>query len=71
MRHRKKLEGLGIFMGKSSERLLKKAEQFDEYVSKLKLEDPLKAAELNQRRAWQMARLKAQGILLIVNGKLN
>ncbi|KAL5966449.1 hypothetical protein TSMEX_005824, partial [Taenia solium] len=61
-RRTKRLENLGIFVGKSSMKLLKKAKQFDEYASKLKLENQEKAMELNQRRAWQLAHLKAQGV---------
>ncbi|KAL5109172.1 hypothetical protein TcWFU_007160 [Taenia crassiceps] len=60
-RRTKRLENLGIFVGKSV-KLLKKARQFDEYASKLKQENQEKAVELNQRRAWQLAHLKAQGV---------
>ncbi|VDD84194.1 unnamed protein product [Mesocestoides corti] len=60
-RRNRKLENLGIFVGKSSFKTLKKAEKFNEYTSELEAKNPEVAFELNQRKAWQLASLKAQG----------
>uniref|UniRef100_A0A5K3FTS9 SURF6 domain-containing protein n=1 Tax=Mesocestoides corti TaxID=53468 RepID=A0A5K3FTS9_MESCO len=61
-RRNRKLENLGIFVGKSSFKTLKKAEKFNEYTSELEAKNPEVAFELNQRKAWQLASLKAQGV---------
>ncbi|VUZ55093.1 unnamed protein product [Hymenolepis diminuta] len=61
-RRNKKLASLGIFVGKTTPKVLDKAMDFETKVSKLKSENPDKAAELNLKKAWQLATLKAQGV---------
>ncbi len=53
---------MGIFIGRDSVKTLKKAEEFEQKLAKLKSENPDMVTDLNQRKAWQLARLKAQGI---------
>nr|CDS26509.1 Surfeit locus 6 [Hymenolepis microstoma] len=53
---------MGIFVGKTTPKVLDKAIDFENKVSKLKSEKPDKAAELNLKKAWQLAALKAQGV---------
>ncbi|KAM3175735.1 hypothetical protein ACTXT7_007940 [Hymenolepis weldensis] len=61
-RRNKKLVNLGIFVGKTTPKVLDKAIDFETKVLKLKSENPDKAAELNLKKAWQLATLKAQGV---------
>ncbi|VDO08053.1 unnamed protein product [Rodentolepis nana] len=53
---------MGIFVGKTTPKVLDKAIDFENKVSILKSEKPDKAAELNIKKAWQLAALKAQGV---------
>ncbi|KAL3314077.1 surfeit locus protein [Cichlidogyrus casuarinus] len=62
IQNRIKNEKLGIFSGRDAKKILTKAEKQEQEMKALVVEAPEMANELQERRKWKLACLKAQGI---------